>query len=87
MIYLIYIGILSIGGNKGSPFLHKDLAVFYPVSTFTCAKSHSQWYKSDRQTVKKKMQQILDKKAALLMTVYTWFSFPQCIKVIPLINV
>lgn len=54
MIYLIYIGILSIGGNKGSPFLHKDLAVFYPVSTFTCAKSHSQWYKSDRQTVKKK---------------------------------
>lgn len=54
MIYLIYIGILSIGENKGSPFLHKDLAVFYPVSTFTCAKSHSQWYKSDRQTVKKK---------------------------------
>lgn len=40
MIYLIYIGILSIGGNKGSPFLHKDLAVFYPVSTFTCAKTH-----------------------------------------------
>lgn len=73
MIYLIYIGILSIGENKGSPFLHKDLAVFYPVSTFTCAKSHSQWYKSDRQTVKKKMQQILDKKAALLMTIHMVF--------------
>lgn len=76
MIYLIYIGILSIGENKGSPFLHKDLAVFYPVSTFTCAKSHSQWYKSDRQTVKKKnATEILVKKAVSLMTIHLVFFF------------
>lgn len=80
MIYLIYIGILSIRENKGSPFLHKDLAVFYPVSTFTCAKSHSQWYKSDRQTVKKKMQQILDKKAVSLMTIHLVFFFLNALK-------
>lgn len=55
MIYLQYIGILSIDENKGSPFLHKDQTVFHHVSTLTCAKSHLQWYKSGyRQAQKKK---------------------------------
>ena len=55
MIYLQYIGILSIDENKGSPFLHKDQTVFHHVSTLTCAKSHLQWYKPGyRQAQKKK---------------------------------